>query len=56
MIQSFADADTETLFLTGKSRKWGNIARIALRRLQSVDFASALEDLQNPPGKRMDFQ
>jgi proteic killer suppression protein len=54
MIQSFADADTETLFLTGKSRKWGNIARIALRRLQSVDFASALEDLQNPPGNRIE--
>ena len=54
MIQSFADAETEALFLTGKSRKWGNIARIALRRLQSVDFASAIEDLQNPPGNRLE--
>jgi proteic killer suppression protein len=54
MIQSFADAETEGLFLTGKSRRWGNIARIALRRLQSVDFASAIEDLQNPPGNRLE--
>jgi proteic killer suppression protein len=54
MIQSFADAETEALFLTGKSRKWGNIARIALRRLQAVDFASAIEDLQNPPGNRLE--
>jgi proteic killer suppression protein len=54
MIQSFADAETEALFLTGKSRKWGNIARIALRRLQSADFASAIEDLQNPPGNRLE--
>jgi proteic killer suppression protein len=54
MIQSFADAETEALFLTGKSRRWGNIARIALRRLQSVDFASAIEDLQNPPGNRLE--
>ena len=54
MIQSFADTETEALFLTGKSRKWGNIARIALRRLQAVDFASAIEDLQNPPGNRLE--
>jgi proteic killer suppression protein len=54
MIQSFADAETEALFLTGKSRRWGNIARIALRRLQAVDFASAVEDLQNPPGNRLE--
>jgi proteic killer suppression protein len=54
MIQSFADTETEALFLTGKSRRWGNIARIALRRLQTVDFASAIEDLKNPPGNRLE--
>jgi proteic killer suppression protein len=54
MIQSFADIETETVFLTGKSRRWGNIARIAARRLQAVDFASAIEDLLNPPGNRVE--
>jgi proteic killer suppression protein len=54
MIQSFADEETEAVYLTGKSRKWGNIARIATRRLQAVDFASAFEDLLSPPGNRLE--
>lgn len=54
MIQSFADRETEAVYLTGKSRRWGKIARIAARRLQAVDFASAIEDLVNPPGNRLE--
>jgi len=54
MIQSFADEETEAVYLTGKSRRWGKIARIAARRLQAIDFASALEDLANPPGNRLE--
>ena len=54
MIQSFADEETEAVYLTGRSRKWGNVARIAARRLQAVDFASAIEDLLNPPGNRLE--
>jgi proteic killer suppression protein len=54
MIQSFADEETEAVFLTGKSRRWGNVARVAARRLQTVDYASAIEDLQNPPSNRLE--
>jgi len=54
MIQSFADDETEAVFLTGTSRRWANIARIAARRLQAVDFASAIEDLLKPPGNRLE--
>ena len=54
MIQSFADDETEAIFLTGTSRRWANVARIAARRLQAVDFASAVEDLLNPPGNRLE--
>jgi proteic killer suppression protein len=54
MIQSFADADTEVVFLTGKSRRWAEIARVAARRLQAIDFASAIEDLRGPPGNRLE--
>ena len=54
MIQSFADEETEAVYLTGKSRKWGNIARLAARRLQAVDYASAIEDLLDPPGNRLE--
>ena len=52
MIQSFADRETEAVFLTGTSRRWNSIARVAARRLQAIDFAGAIEDLQNPPGNR----
>lgn len=54
MIQSFADAETETVFLTGTSRRWANVARGAVRRLQAIDFASAVEDLRVPPGNRLE--
>jgi proteic killer suppression protein len=54
MIQSFADAETEAVFLTGKSRRWGKLARVAARRLQAVDYASAIEDLLNPPSNRLE--
>ncbi len=52
MIQSFADEDTEALYLTGKSRKWANVGRVAARRLRALDYASAIEDLLNSPGNR----
>lgn len=54
MIQSFADEETEAVYLTGTSRRWANIARVAVRRLQAVDFASAIEDLMNPPNNRLE--
>lgn len=54
MIQSFADTETESVFLTGSSRRWGNISRVAARRLQALDYAGAIEDLLNPPGNRLE--
>jgi proteic killer suppression protein len=54
MIQSFADEETEAVYLTGKSRKWGNIARVAARRLQALDYASGIEDLLNPTSNRLE--
>jgi len=54
MIQSFADQETEAVFLTGNSRRWAGIAQVAARRLQAIDFASAIEDLRNPPGSRLE--
>jgi proteic killer suppression protein len=54
MIQSFADDDTEAVYLTGSSRRWSNIARVAARRLEALDFATAVEDLRDPPGNRLE--
>ena len=52
MIRSFADEETEAVFRTGSSRRWTSIARVAARRLQAIDFSSAIEDLIRPPGNR----
>lgn len=54
MIQSFADQEARTVYLTGKSRRWPDIARTATRRLAALDFASAIEDLRNPPGNHLE--
>ncbi|MGB7136387.1 MAG: type II toxin-antitoxin system RelE/ParE family toxin [Acidobacteriaceae bacterium] len=52
MIRSFADEKTRELWLTGQSRKFRNIASVATRRLQAVDFAARVEDLRIPSGNR----
>jgi proteic killer suppression protein len=54
MIRSFADVGTQEVFLTGSSRKFAKISRIAARKLQAVDFSSAVEDLREPPGNRLE--
>lgn len=50
MIRSFADEEARQLWLTGHSRKFGNISRIAARKLEAIDFAVKVEDLKDPPG------
>jgi proteic killer suppression protein len=54
MIQSFADSDTELLFQTETSRRFGNIARVALRKLIQMNQAQVLQDLAVPPGNRLE--
>jgi len=54
VIASFADEETRKIFRTGKSRQFGNIARVAARRLGDLDFAVKLDDLRNPPGNRLE--
>lgn len=54
MIQSFADEETRAVYLTGSSRRWAQIARVAARRLEAIDYANAIEDLREPPGNRLE--
>lgn len=54
MIQSFADKDTEQLFLTESNRRYSAISRIALRKLIQMNQAVALQDLAVPPGNRLE--
>jgi proteic killer suppression protein len=55
MIRGFADAETEHLFATGKSRRLPPaILRRAIMRLAQLDAAVAVEDLRLPPSNRLE--
>ena len=55
MIRSFADADTELLWDTGKSRRIpANIRTSALKKLFMLRRATQLLDLTVPPGNRLE--
>jgi toxin HigB-1 len=54
VIRTFADRHTQQLYLTGRSRRFPpDIARRAARKLDQVDAASRIEDLQVLPGNRL---
>ncbi len=54
MIRSFHDGETEELFHREVSRRWANIARVALRRLRLLHRARTLDDLRAPPANRLE--
>jgi toxin HigB-1 len=54
MIQSFRCAETQRLFETGRSKKFGSIAKVATRKLAQLDAAQTLEFLHSPPGNRLE--
>jgi proteic killer suppression protein len=54
MIRSFADAETERLFLTGRTRRFNAIAIVARRKLQVLDNTKRVADLNVPPGNRLE--
>jgi proteic killer suppression protein len=45
---------TRALYETGKSRRWNSIARVAVRKLVQIDSAINLEELNSPPGNRLE--
>ena len=54
MIQSFADKDTEALFVNESNRRFSAIARVALRKLFQMNRAGQLNDLAVPPGNHLE--
>lgn len=54
MIRSFRDRETEDRFHREASRRWANIARVALRRLRLLNRASLLTDLRVPPANQLE--
>ena len=54
VIKTFADRQTQELFVTGRSRRLPpEITRRARRKLEYIDLAADLHDLRNPPGNRL---
>ena len=54
MIRSFRSADTQALFETGKSKRFGALLKVATRKLAQLDAAATLEFLKSPPGNHLE--
>ena len=54
MIESFRCTDTQRLFETGNTRRWGGIKNVAERKLAMLNAATDLKDLKSPPGNRLE--
>ena len=54
MIKSFRCKETQRLFETGGSKKFGSIAKVATRKLAQLDAAETLAFLASPPGNQLE--
>jgi proteic killer suppression protein len=54
MILSFADKETEKLWVNERSKRYGNLARVALRKLLQLHAAENLHDLAVPSGNKLE--
>ncbi|MPZ39231.1 MAG: excinuclease ABC subunit A [Rhizobiales bacterium] len=54
MIQSFRDRDTQRLWLGEFVKRFGGIAKQALRKLDMLQTARNLNDLRAPPANRLE--
>jgi proteic killer suppression protein len=54
VIKSFRDFETQSLFETGKSKRFGSILKVATRKLTQLNAAVTLEFLKSPPGNRLE--
>ncbi|MBW2016455.1 MAG: type II toxin-antitoxin system RelE/ParE family toxin [Deltaproteobacteria bacterium] len=54
MIVTFADKETQQVFIEGKSKRLPpSLLRRAIRRLEYIHLATALNDLRVPPSNRL---
>jgi toxin HigB-1 len=55
MIVSLADRETERLYVAGKSKRFpSNIWKTSVRKLDYLNRAKVLQDLQAPPGNHLE--
>jgi proteic killer suppression protein len=52
--QGFYDRETEQLFTTGRSRRFGDLSGRAFQKLRMLDAAAQLRDLATLPGNRLE--
>jgi toxin HigB-1 len=54
MIKTFANNETQQVFVTGQSKHLPpDLLRRAIRRLEYIDLAKAVNDLNVPPSNRL---
>jgi len=54
VIVSFADKETERLAAGQRVRRFTSVESIARRKLRQLDIAGRLDDLNVPPGNRLE--
>lgn len=54
MIQSFSCRDTESFFAGKRIKRFVNFEVVAMRKLQQLNAATALDFLRVPPGNRLE--
>jgi len=54
MIKRFKCRDTQALFEGKRTRRFANIARVAIRKLQMLHAVERLESLRIPPQNRLE--
>jgi proteic killer suppression protein len=54
MIKTFADKQTQLLYITGNSKRLpADLLARAVRRLEYIDLATSIDDLKVPPSNRL---
>ena len=54
MIKTFANKETQQLFISGKSKRLpSDLIKRAIRRLEYIHYATTLNDLVVPPSNRL---
>jgi len=54
MIKTFANKETQNLFITGKSKRLSSVLiKRAIRRLEYIHYAVTMNDLRVPPSNRL---
>ncbi len=56
-IQRFVSRKVQRFFVEGtvpKGTRWAGAAKVALRKLDMLDYAHKLRDLASPPGNRLE--